>query len=525
MRNNLSSPWIKSVRNFVILISVWEFIGRMDWVAGGALPGLSEILIQLWIDRADYPLHIWATVYASGLGFLIGNVLAIVAGIAFVLSPTLLRLMRGVNIAIFALPPIAIAPILVLTLSGMAPRVTLAALGVYFVTMSATVIGLSQYDSRSADLVRAYGGGNWLILKLVRVRGAIPDILSGLRIAAPNAVLGAILAEFGGGGRWGLGTYLLGSLGRGDPARLWGIGLVATLIAGLSYAVFALISSRISGSTRSVTLNTAIPSSHASDAFSRATQALILCGTVALPFILWWAFIRLTGVPDLIAKTPFGVFDYLFLSDTSAIARGKLMEALGQTLPIAAVGMIAGLAFAFLLAISSRIFPGFIKAFMPIALVTQTMPLVALTPLLVLILGRGYSVTLWITISVTFFPAFVLLVQGIQRVPQSVLDLPRAYGASAWKEMRMVSIPAALPYLFAATRLTVPRALLGVMIAEWLATGTGLGNLLNRSRGLLDYGMIWTVASVTVLLAVAFYYLVLIVERRTLARLGMQNVE
>ncbi|MGB3178323.1 MAG: ABC transporter permease subunit, partial [Albidovulum sp.] len=513
------------VRNFAILILVWELVGRMDWIAGGALPGLSEILIRLWVDRGDYPGHIGATVYASGLGFLIGNALAILAGIAFVLSPTLLRLMRGVNIAIFALPPIAIAPILVLTLSGMAPRVTLAALGVYFVTMSATVIGLSQYDTRSADLVRAYGGGNWLILKLVRIRGAIPDILSGLRIAAPNAVLGAILAEFGGGGRWGLGTYLLGSLGRGDPARLWGIGLVATLIAGLSYAVFAVISTRISGSTRSVTLNTAIPSSHDDNAFSRPVQALILCGTVALPFLLWWAFIKLTGVPDLIAKTPYGVFEYLFLGDASAIARGKLLEALGQTLPIAALGMIAGLAFAFLLAISSRMFPGFIRGFMPVALVTQTMPLVALTPLLVLILGRGTSVTLWITISVTFFPAFVLLVQGIQRVPQSVLDLPRAYGASAWVEMRMVSIPAALPYLFAATRLTVPRALLGVMIAEWLATGTGLGNLLNRSRGYLDYGMIWTVAAMSVLLSVAIYYLVLMVERRTLVRLGMQNVE
>jgi ABC-type nitrate/sulfonate/bicarbonate transport system permease component len=89
----------------------------------------------------------------------------------------------------------------------------------------------------------------------------------------------------------------------------------------------------------------------------------------------------------------------------------------------------------------------------------------------------------------------------------------------------MVSIPAALPYLFAATRLTVPRALLGVMIAEWLATGTGLGNLLNQSRGYLDYGMIWTVASVSVLLSVAFYYAVLMVERRTLTRLGMQVVE
>jgi len=527
MANDQSGSASHSValRNILIILVVWEVVGRMNWVAGGALPAPSEILIRLWIDRADYPGHIWATVYASGLGFVIGNALAIAAGILFALSPMALRLSRGVNIAIFALPPIAIAPILVLTLSGMAPRVTLAALGVYFVTMSATVIGLSQYDTRSADVVRAYGGGDWLILKLVRLRGAVPDILSGLRIAAPNAVLGAILAEFGGGGRWGLGTYLLGSLGRGEPARLWGIGLIATLIAGLSYAVFAVISSHTLGSTRSVSLNTALPDAGGSYNPSLPMRLLVLAGTITLPFFCWWAFIRITGVPDLIAKTPFGVFDYLFLSDSSAVAREKLLLALSQTLPITAVGMMAGLAFAFLLAISSRMFPGFIRAFMPVALVTQTMPLVALTPLLVLVLGRGYSVTLWITISVTFFPAFVLLVQGIQRVPHSVLDLPRAYGASAWKEMRMVSIPAALPYLFAATRLTVPRALLGVMIAEWLATGTGLGNLLNQSRGYLDYGMIWTVASVSVLLSVAFYYLVLAIERRTLAHFGMQQVE
>lgn len=512
-------------RNLVILVLVWETAGRLNLVAGGALPGLSEILIQFWKDRGDYPGHIWATVYASSLGFLIGNILAIGAGILFVLSPTLLRLTRGVNIAIFALPPIAIAPILVLTLTGMAPRITLAALGVYFVSMTATVVGLSQFDTRSADVVRAYGGKDWQVMKLVRLRGAVPDILSGLRIAAPNAVLGAILAEFGGGGRWGLGTYLLGSLGRGDPARLWGIGLTATLIAGLSYLVFTVISARTLGSTRSVTLNTAIPNAGEDADRSLPIRGAIVIGAALLPFILWWAFVKLTGVPEMIAKTPLGVLDYLFFSETSPLARAKLGAALAQTLPITMVGMVAGLGFAFALAISSRMFPGFIRAFMPIALVTQTMPLVALTPLLVLILGRGYSVTLWITISVTFFPAFVLLVQGIQRVPQSVLDLPRAYGASAWKELRMVSIPAALPYLFAATRLTVPRALLGVMIAEWLATGTGLGNLLNQSRGYLDYGMIWTVAAVSVGISVAFYYLVLAVERRTLTRLGMQTVE
>ena len=75
--------------------------------------------------------------------------------------------------------------------------------------MSATVIGLTQYDTRAADLVRAYGGGRGAVLRLVQLRGAVPAILSGFRVAAPNAVLGAILAEFGGGGRW-TRAYLLG---------------------------------------------------------------------------------------------------------------------------------------------------------------------------------------------------------------------------------------------------------------------------------------------------------------------------
>lgn len=514
----------KGVRNIFVLLLIWEIVGRLDLVASGALPGVSEIVIRLWEDRADYPRHIWATLFASGVGFLIGNTIALFAGVAFAMSPVLLRLFRGVNIAIFALPPIAIAPILVLTLSGMAPRVVLAALAVYFVTMTATVIGISQSDGRANDLIKAYGGSRWRVLWMVKLRSALPTIITGFQIAAPNAVLGAILAEFGGGGRWGLGTYLLGSLGRGEPDRLWGIGLIATAIAGLGYLFFALISRRLLGVTRAVTLNTATAVGKSVSA-SPAKRALILVGVVALPFLLWWSFIELTGVPAMIAKTPIGVIDYLFFAKTAPDAQEKLLQALFETLPITFVGMAAGIGFAFLLAISTRLFPNAIRAFMPVALVTQTMPLVALTPLLVLIFGRGTSLTLWVTVSVTFFPAFVTLAQGIASVPRSAQDVPRAYGASAWQEMRMVTIPASLPYLFAATRLTVPRALLGVMIAEWLATGRGLGNLLNQSRGYLDFGMIWTVAFVSVLLSVVLYQLVVVVERRVLRRLGMQTAE
>ncbi len=155
---------------------------------------------------------------------------------------------------------------------------------------------------------------------------------------------------------------------------------------------------------------------------------------------------------------------------------------------------------------------------LPFALVSQTMPLVALTPLIVLLFGRTATATLVVTVSVTFFPAFVTLAQGLAQVPRSALDVLAAYGASPLRQLRFVGVPAALPHLLAAARLGAPRALLGVMIAEWLATGYGLGNLLNQSRGMLDYGMIWSVAVVSVLVSIGFYQAVTVVEARLLGR-------
>ncbi|MGE0006407.1 MAG: ABC transporter permease [Parvibaculaceae bacterium] len=516
------APWFAPVRNIVFLLVLWELAGRFQLVAGGALPSLTAIAARFWEDRADYPPHVWSTLASSGLGFVIGNAIAVAAGVLFVVSPLAMRLFRGFNVTIFAVPTIAIAPILALSMTGIAPRVTLAAIGCYFVTMTATVVGLTQIDMRSADLVRAYGGGKWDVMRLVQLRSALPVILAGLQVAAPNAVLGAILAEFGGGGRFGLGTYLLGSLGRADPPRLWGIGLVATAIAGIAYLVFGLVAARVTGASRAVTMTTSLPPVVERTGDRWASLAISL-GSVALPLVLWWAFIRGLGVPEMIGKTPWGVIDYLFFSSVSPQAQARLVAAMAQTLPITVIGMCAGLAAAFALAVSSRVLPDFTGALMPVALFSQTMPLIATIPLFVLLLGRGWLVTLVITISVTFFPAFITLAQGMRMTPRAALDLPKAYGAGVWTELRLVGIPSALPYLFAAARLTVPRALLGVMIAEWLATGKGLGNLLNQSRGYLDYGMIWTVAALSVVLSVALYQTVVLVERRVLADRGMRG--
>lgn len=217
-----------------------------------------------------------------------------------------------------------------------------------------------------------------------------------------------------------------------------------------------------------------------------------------LPFALWWALLTLLQVPDMIGKSPVHVFNFVFVSDGTEAAQGKLLVALAKTLPIAALGMAAGVAFACGHAVTSHLMPGFTRAFLPVALVTQTMLLGALTPLLVLILGLGTEVNIWVTTSVTFFPAYGMITQGLSQVP-------RAYGATAWRKLRLLAIPASLPWVFVAIRTTVPRVLLGVMIAEWLATGRGLGNLMNQSRGYMDFSMICTVAVVSVLLSVACY--------------------
>jgi sulfonate transport system permease protein len=363
--------------------------------------------------------------------------------------------------------------------------------------------------------VHVYGGGSAAVLRYIRLRASLPGLLAGLKVAAPAALLGAILAEFGSGSRWGIGTFLLGSLGQANPVRLWSIGLSVTLVAAIGYGIFALAARRVLGSTLSVTVaaNSA-PDRLGSYRASRPGQrVLIAAGALALPFFVWWAVPRILGLSPIIARDPVDTFRYLALADGAVSARAALQAALSQTVPAAGLGLLAGLAAAFLLATLSVLRPSVARLLVPPSLVLQTMPLVALTPMIVLIFGRDLAAILAVTVAVVFFPAYVTLAQGFAMTPRAALDVVRSYGDRPLKALLLVSVPFALPYLFAAARLVAPRALLGAMIAEFLATGTGLGQLLNASRGQLDYGMIWATAFASVVVAILAYQAVGLVER------------
>ena len=517
-----AQPSRAALWGLLLLLGVWELAGQMQWVGQGALPAPSAILRQGYQDRADYPAHLWGTLKTALAGFAIGNLVAVALGMLFAWYRPAARLMAGVNVTLFAMPAIALVPILVIALPGDAPRVVLAALSVYYPTMVATVLGLTQVDARLVDLVRVYGGRDAQVLRWVRLRSGLPALLSGLRVAAPAAVLGSLLAEFGSGGSAGLGTYLIGSLGRGDPARLWGIGLMATAISGAAYLLVDQIARRFAGNTQSA--STPLGFVPGADPESPARRWLLRAGAFAMPFVLWCAVIagfEALGVSEIVLRGPLGVVEHLFTQDSAGDNRAQLLAALAETLPYTLLGMLAGLAVALVLAVATTVWRGLGHSLLPLALISQSMPLVALTPLVVLMFGRGTAAILVVTVSVTFFPAFVTIAQGLALVPASAHDFVRVYGAGRWRQLRLIALPWSLPYLCAAARLAAPRAFLGVMIAEWLATGTGIGNLLNVSRGMLDFGMIWSVAVAAIAIAVALNSAVALIERSVLRRYAM----
>lgn len=506
---------LRPVLGALAFLLAWELLGRWSPWGYDVISTPSRIAAQFWRDADLYELHVAATVRSALLGFLIGNTAAIAAAVLFCGFPFLESALRGVNVALFAMPPIVIGPVLVLVFAGNWPQIVLAAMVVYFPTMAAMLVGLRDIDPRLIDVVQICGGGEFSLMRFVRLRSSLPSLLAGLRIAASLAVLGAILGEFGSGVRWGLGTFLLGSLGEANPARLWGIGVAAAGLAMVGYGLFDWIGTRVGRSTTAVTL-APLPDQIADTSRGKAMlRVILLIVALVLPFALWQLLLWVTHLSPIIAPGPLQTIGHFFVNPEAATERSIMLNAVAETVPIAALGLFCGLAAAFTLAALSVVQPRLVKALLPAALVLQSTPLIAMVPIILLIFGRGVLASTFTAVLIVFFPAFVMLAQGFTLVPRAAHELVEVYGGGQIRHLVLISIPFAARYLTAAAKLVAPRALLGVMVAEWLLSGIGLGNLLNVSRGTLDYGMIWGGALVSILISIAAYQAVGAVERIT----------
>ena len=229
----------------LLIVVIWWIASLTLFQASHAIPTPPSVVAYFFDAPAWSNLwsNIQSTLKAAGTGYLYGNLLAIILAVVVMLIPALEELVNQIAIVSYCIPTVAVAPLIILVADDpSAASVALAALGVFFTTVVGALLGLRAAPRTALDVVKAYGGGKWTQLRKVQVISALPSVLSALKLAAPGAFLGTVLAEYlGSGGDSTLGKALLNAQFASDAPQLWYLALVSGGVAGIAYFIVGLI--------------------------------------------------------------------------------------------------------------------------------------------------------------------------------------------------------------------------------------------------------------------------------------------
>ncbi len=189
------------------------------------------------------------------------------------------------------------------------------------------------------------------------------------------------------------------------------------------------------------------------------------------------------------------------------------------TLREAVVGASCGMAAAFLLAVLMSHVRILERALMPLAVVLNVTPIVAIAPGLVVAFGFGFTPKYIIAGVIVFFPFLVNSLVGLRSLDPEVLDVFTTLHASRWEVLWRLELPSSLPYLFAAARICLPLSLIGAVVAEFSAAGqtTGLGSLIETSANQADLQAVYASVVVLALLGISVTFVVAMFQRRLLS--------
>jgi ABC-type nitrate/sulfonate/bicarbonate transport system permease component len=269
-------------------------------------------------------------------------------------------------------------------------------------------------------------------------------------------------------------------------------------------------------------LTVAPPGPRTTDPLWRKLLAPLGMAVLSLVVIcaLWVGFLKLTHVNSLVAKTPLDVAKFFWNGEANGQKASDVWSQLGRTLWDAGLGLVFGMAAAILAALTFMVSRIIERTFLPLALIVATIPLVAMTPIITLVFGRGVVGVTVISALVVFFPALITVSYGLRTTSKQASELCRVYGAGSVTVARKVMIPSAMPAIFAATRIAVPGAIVGAMLAEYLASGKGLGYGILQAATLASYDTVWAATALITFVSVLVYYLVAAVEQVVLTRFG-----
>ncbi|MDH6581578.1 sulfonate transport system permease protein [Streptomyces sp. SAI-133] len=501
---------------FAFAVGLWWLVALSGLLPSGSVPTPLSVAESLARNLRFYLSNAAPTLVTALEGFAIAAAISLVFGAVGSLTGLLERSVSRVALAIYCLPLPALLPLISsLGGTGQPTRITMAVLFSFFPMLIGVIAGLRATPADIAAIVHCAGGGRLQILRKVGLRSALPNIVAGMRIAGPGAFLGALVAEFSGADN-GLGVVLVVSQQKLETTQTWGVAIVATVIGGLLYGTVTAIGRWLHvDPVESQTSFGAVPGA---GTLGRVAESLT--PAVAI-IVIWVAIIQFGGVSPLVFKSPLDVLDYLFGNPAATDHRSAL--ATDWLITMRDSGMIfgVGMAAAFIAGCILVSFPVLLRLGLPLLLASQCVPQIAFIPLLVAICGRGTAFIIVTGLLVVFFPAMIVIVTALEERSRSTLDVVSVYGGGRWAILRFVRIPGSIPGILNAARISIPLALFGAVVAEWLVTGDGISDAMTTAATTFDYTRLWADVVVVTVTVIVLYEIVAVLHERARRRFSV----
>jgi NitT/TauT family transport system permease protein len=242
------------------------------------------------------------------------------------------------------------------------------------------------------------------------------------------------------------------------------------------------------------------------------TKSWLIFLSIFLLLLVWQLVTWLGSFPTFILPSPQQVAVRFF----QAILDGSLLRNAAVTLIEVLLGLALGVSVATVLGYLIARSLHLERLLSPFIVASQSIPIVAIAPLLVIWFGPGLSSKVLICALIVFFPVLVNTVVGVRSVPEDLRDLMRSLQATRWQTLKSLEAPAALPVFLGGLRVGATLSVIGAVVGEFVGAKSGLGFLVNVGRGVYDTALVFVAVFTLITMALVLYSLVALVEKHFL---------
>jgi NitT/TauT family transport system permease protein len=234
--------------------------------------------------------------------------------------------------------------------------------------------------------------------------------------------------------------------------------------------------------------------------------------SILLALLGWFLLARLGNIPAFMLPPP----EMVWARFVAALQDGSLVRNGLSTLEKIVLGLVSGVGAATLLGYLLAKSPLLERLLTPYIVASQSIPVVAIAPLLIIWFGSGMISKVLICALIVFFPVLINTIVGLRAVPDNLRQLMRVLRATRWQTFRLLEVPAALPVFLGGLRIGATLSVIGAVVGEFMAPDRGLGRIINEARGRYDTALVFVAVFTLVAMALVLYGLVALAERRLL---------